>query len=249
MTYEDIKAVFEQRDYEKAREMATEYLSCCPWQYNVRFLRAKSNKMLDEYNREIQDLLYILKRTYSWKVLFELFLAYYVLGKYEEAYKLLDSLKKEPKIDQYEIVIFELVIRHYLGLPIVTYPSKYEAKNSYLRSQLYCYDEKHAIKHIKESRIFSLDDPRFNKDINIEELFYFLTQYLEKEDLIFLRKAYDNYYFYIPKIGNDSKGNICNYIKVSAIPFTNKILAMYPIVEPEYKYNQIVKQNVKTKEL
>ena len=117
--YLNIKKLFKNNKYKQTIKEATNYLNLYPNDENVRFMRAKCNKILNNFNETIEDLKYILNNDNNdVYALAELYYTYYFLNMYEEALKLLPKVYETRCIKPHSVAISELVMKKQIGKKI-----------------------------------------------------------------------------------------------------------------------------------
>ena len=104
----------------------------------------------------------------------------------------------------------------------------------YMEEQIYKYDEKKALDHIKnkhkEIKEFNEEKTHFNSNIDIDKKFYEIKNYIEKnlDKGQLYRNAVDVYLIECKECGEED-GTIKNYIKVITLINTSNIITMFPV--------------------
>lgn len=227
--YLDIKNLFKNNKYKQVVKAATNYLNLYPGEINVIFMRAKSNKLLNNFEETIEDLKYIL--TIDEKdahALAELYYTYYHLNRYEEALKILPLVYNTRVIKPHSVAISELVMRKQLGQNI---SKKDGTRSDYIKEQILNYNSSLAISHIEKHLIETEDNTAvFNEKIDIKKLYNIISESIDNKNKTNKEEFMEIHYFAIPNVGYNNDIN-CNFVKVVVIPNTNNILTMYPVVD------------------
>lgn len=232
--YLNIKKLFKNNKYKQTIKEATNYLNLYPNDENVRFMRAKCNKILNHFTEAIEDLKYILNNNNDdVYALAELYYTYYFLNMYEEALKLLPKVYETRCIKPHSVAISELVMRKQLRKE--TY-KKDNTRCDYIKSQILNYDLNLAYAHIEEHlKETDTNTAVFNENINLKELYKVIRENIDNKNKFNTEEFMEIHYFAIPNVGYNN-GNNCNFIKVVVVPNTKDILTMYPVedVEPNF---------------
>lgn len=112
---------------------------------------------------------------------------------------------------------------------------------SYSESQIFNYNEKKALEHIKLHHRDDYKYSYFNDEINLDDLFNEIKNKLDSSEKI-CDGLFDGYFITYPNSGYDTSKNRLNLIKVITLPDTKKIITMYPFkkdnnIKNETKYN------------
>lgn len=151
---------------------------------------------------------------------------------YQQAEKYLNKMLEEKLIeDYYDHEYRKLKILIDKGLN--RQPSIREYIN-YSEKQYASYDVQEAIQYIKQEHYGSDSKSNFNEDINVQDLFSFVTSKLTEDNLGVTDLA-DNYYINYPKVGYTLNKEDANCIKVAVVPNTKNIITMYPIAKNTVK--------------
>lgn len=237
--YCNINRLFFDKKYDQVIKLTTNYLEKYGNNQKILYIRAYSFKGLKQYDKAIEDFknninlieisedYYLISKTYM-----ELYFTYYKLNMYEEAYKLIDKIKdKYGEFEQIEIKNFEIsemIIKNKLG---IEQPLTYKYKYGYILSQLYNYNENDALLHVKYNHIESNEKSSFSNKININYLYEYIKNNLNKFEVVNINSGLDAYFFSIANLGVDySLNTVCNDLKVLVLPGTNKIVTMYPVI-------------------
>lgn len=199
-----------------------------------------NNQKYEEAEKIFTNMIMTNNETrYYYYAIYYLVISKFRLNKYEEVLELIDKYEKELCYsDRYkrEMALMRFLTNKELGNDVN--PTNYSEK------QVLLYSEELAINHIKNHHDTDYKISKFNDDIDIEHLYYYIRGNLDINKRI-IYGALDKYTIDFSKdMGNDE---IRNLRSVSAIclPDTNNILTMYPD-----KYEQIqeeIEENTKTK--
>ena len=235
--YLNLKELFALGKYDEFLKKCDEYLFNYSDDINVRFMKAKSNRIKGNFDMAIYDLKYILNNNIDKYAIVELYYIYYHLGKYKEALELLPNLYENKLIKTHSLAISELVMKKSLGYDVTF---KEGSRSDYIKFQIVDYDKEKALDHIKRHEIINdiekdIIQSYFIDDLNIEYLYDLITENLQNNKKVNKDEVLDVYYFGISNIGVYKNQN-CNYIKVVAIPDTTNIITIYPTLNVDSEY-------------
>ncbi len=124
-------------------------------------------------------------------------------------------------------------------------------KITYHEKQFFQYDEKLALNHIHIHHNNPENRGFFLENINIEDLFYQIKQFIENhlEEAAVTTRCTEQYIFYVESCGKNMN-QLTNYVSVFTFVGTSNILTMYPILlEKKFHICHLEKQmQVKEKE-
>lgn len=221
----EIKNLFFKEKHDSVIKYATKYLDECPNDVIIRFMRAKTYRILKRFDEAIDDLKYNLSLGYNDHSITELFFIYYFKGMYKEAFELIPILREHKNLKLESLDLFEFIIRHNLGLEK---NRNSVVKFNYVTSQIIKYDEKNAISHIKCHLDGNKNKSLFYTNIDIEYLYYLVRDNINDSNKANMDEVLQVHHFTIPNIGYNDSG-ICNCLKVIVVPMTNNIISMYPV--------------------
>lgn len=251
LEYLEIYHLFYSKKYDQVVKKATKYLDNKPYNRNIRYFRARSYRILKQYNEAIEDLKYgITNFKCNYKIYLELYFIYYNLGMYEEAHSLVDIIKNKKiyctpqEFKNFEIS--EIVLNNILGI------KSHQPKYKYIQDQLKKYDENETLKHIRLYSEQGVGGVCFTKDIDIDYLYNLVKENLDKYEKYDINSGLDLYLFSVANVGiNNNKSIVYNSLKVLTIPNTNKIITMRPgfddlgISEPlDVDYDKLFKEKI-----
>lgn len=113
----------------------------------------------------------------------------------------------------------------------------------YSEQQMINYSKEQALDHIEKhfnKKDIETSEAIFNKNIDKEELFEFVTNSL-CNDYLYKSEFFDLYYLPYENAGDESEEK-CNYIKVVTLHDTHNIITMYPVRKIKENY-KVLKKN------
>jgi len=223
--YKQILNLFKENKYDRVIKEATKYLELTPNNVQVRFMRAKSYRALEQFEEAITDLLYNKKIDNNYHSITELYYIYYYLNMYDKALELLPTMYSINTMNRYSLALSEFVMKTSMGIDM----KFMEYRDEYIKNQIRNYDKEKTIIHISEHIKENKDKTIFNENINLEYLLDIVKNNINSSKKANINEILEVHYFLIHNIGHNQNGNSCNYIKVVVIPNTNKIISMYPV--------------------
>jgi len=222
-----ISKLYKDKKYEMVIKQATTFLNEYPNHIAIRFMRAKSYRILGFFNEGMSDLKYILNEKYNEHAIVELFYIYYHLNMYKDAMELLPVLYQYKLIKPISLYLMETIMRKQLGMELL--PQNYNCEE-YFKNQIISFDKDKALDHISihtDLKISNKDRSKFNEGIDIKYLYEIVQENIDHSKKINCEETLEIHYFAIPNIGvyNDQ---MCSCIKVALIPNTLDIMALYP---------------------
>lgn len=125
---------------------------------------------------------------------------------------------------------------------------------TYTERQIYSYSKEKALNHIKNNHyLYSHHDKSmFDPNINIEDLFDRVSEYIKNNNGQMIQNMVDVYDFYYPNCGKNKDNIRYNYFSAYTFIGSKDILTMYP--HPETKNRKLInldeltpKRKIKTK--
>lgn len=234
--YSNILNLFNNKKYDKLVKECTIYLEMYPNNVNVRFMRAKAYRALEEFDKSIADLKHNIALNDDNYSITELYYTYYYLNMYDEALELLPKMYTMKTLNAYSLALSELIMKKSKGLDK---NFRDGVKCDYLIKQIKNYSLEEAINHIKNHTLSIENKSVFVENVNVEYLVDCIQKDLNKAPKQNTYEILEVYYFSVFNIGYD-KGNLCNYIKVVVVPDSNNVVTMYPICEIPKNYDSPV---------
>lgn len=262
ITFRKIKDLIGNGFYLKATAILQKYMQTYP---SDQWARLELLRVLKYQNRldEAMEQALIIKKSSNFKdyirlekyVNLELWNLYISLCQYEKAYKYLSFVSEYRKRlsaeEEEKLYLDELYLKHRLG--ILSEKDK-EENNCYLALQIMDYNEKRALKHIKNHKYEDLSHQEydmFEEEIDVYDIYYKVRSVIADASPLEFQTIEYVYYFEYPEIKNISlKDNYpYKYLKVVALKDTKQIVTMHPVFAKERLsiVNSLEKEKTKTK--
>ncbi|MBP3461241.1 MAG: tetratricopeptide repeat protein [Bacilli bacterium] len=185
------------------------------------------------YNMECKESIYAVD---------DLMFLNLVEKRYEDAYEMFHIVKEKKVYDSRELRKVEIFLKHKLGLL-----KENEYPNTYFCRQLFNYEEKKAIEHIKlhlDENEYKAEHTTYNKSINIELLFRDIRLLIEDMEPYKCGLA-DKYIIDYDYIVGEVDGVETNKIEVTTFSNSKDIITMFPIISEEL----VIESKPKVKEI